>query len=110
LTTGFDVIKGAVAGDTIQLGTSGYGFGDVIVNGANLAGVDNKVVFVRGSFDSANKIFSYGANGADTLMTADQDSDVSADGIADVDFGAIVLIGFVAGANTSAALGVITLA
>jgi S-layer protein len=62
--------------------------------------VDNDVVFVRGSFDAAAGIFSYAANGADTLMTADTGAD----------FESVVLIGFVAGANTSAALGVITLA
>lgn len=112
LTTGFDVIKGAMAGDTIQLGdgTSGYGFGDVIAKGTNLAGVDNKVVFVRGSFDSAAGIFSYAANGADTLMTADTESLATTPTSLNVAFDSIVLVGFVAGDNTSAALGVITLA
>jgi S-layer protein len=100
LTTGFDVIKGAMAGDTIEFVGATFGFGDVIAKGNNLAGVDNDVVFVRGSFDAAAGIFSYAANGADTLMTADTGAD----------FESVVLIGFVAGANTSAAGGLITLA
>jgi S-layer protein len=110
LTTGFDVIKGAMAGDTIEFVGATFGFGDVIAKGNNLAGVDNDVVFVRGSFDAAAGIFSYAANGADTLMTADTDSVVTLDGIVGVAFESVVLIGFVAGANTSAAGGLITLA
>jgi hypothetical protein len=109
LTTGFDVVKGAVAGDTIQLNVTmgsnvnGYQFGDVTVGAANLAGVIDQIVFSYGTYDAAAGIFSYAANGLDSVMTYGSNDGGTA-------FESIILVGYHAGANTSAANGLITLA
>ena len=111
LTSTFDVIKGLAAGDKIDLGVvAGFtqGFGAQTVNltlaGTNLAGAANHVVFASGTYDAAAGIFSYAANGADTVLTYDDSTAGTGSS-----FESIILVGYHAGATTTAAAGVITL-
>jgi Ca2+-binding RTX toxin-like protein len=105
LTSTFDVVTGAVAGDTITLvGLAGYGFGDVTVGNTNLAGVDDQIVFARGAYDAAAGTFTFAANGPDSVLTYDTTIG------AGTTFESVVLVGLVEGVNTSVAGGLITLA
>jgi len=111
LTSTYDVITGATAGVKINLGTVAQGASnadiatvDLILNGTNLAGQDNKVVFVNGTYNADAGTFTYAANGADTAVTYDTSADTT------TAFQTIILVGFDAGAATTAAAGVITLA
>jgi Ca2+-binding RTX toxin-like protein len=111
LTANFDVIRGLTAGDKINLGTivtnaaNGVITSDLVLANTNLAGTANKVVFAAGTYDAANGIFTYGAAGLDTALTFNDT------GIAGgTNFETIILVGYHAGATTSAAAGVITLA
>ncbi|RFP11899.1 MULTISPECIES: DUF4214 domain-containing protein [unclassified Duganella] len=101
LTSTFDVVKGAAAGDTIQLFTSTPA---VNLTATNLAGTDDVVNFARGTYDAAAGTFTYAANGLDTAMT--YDTTVGA-GTA---FETIILVGYTAGTTTAVAAGLITLA
>ena len=109
LTSTFDVITGAVAGDKINL-ASAFGAaglvvtGDLTLAGINLATSDNHVVFTAGTFDAAAGTFTFAANGVDTAVTYDTGAGVAVAGET------IILVGFHAGATTTAAAGVITLA
>ena len=111
LTSGFDIVYGATAGFQInldvQMGTAGGGYDatDVTVAGTNLAGVLDQIVFARGTYDAGTTIFTYAANGADTVVT--YDSSTAGDGST---FESIILVGYVSASTTEAALGVITLA
>ncbi|MFM6991661.1 MAG: hypothetical protein ACKOWD_10280, partial [Rhodoferax sp.] len=102
LTSTFDVVNGAAAGDTVQLFTSTPA---VNLTASNLAGTDDVINFARGTYDSAAGTFTYAANGADTAMT--YDTTVGA-GTA---FETIILVGYVAGSTTAVSGGgLITLA
>jgi len=105
LTSTFDVVFGAAAGGQINLGNASIGTGTLSLAGINLAGVasDNSAVFARGTFDSAAGTFTFAANGADSALTYD------ANAATGQTFETIILVGFVAGATTAAAAGVITL-
>lgn len=108
LTSTFDVIKGLVAGDKIDLSAFAVGTGvgnsiktaDLVLAATNLAGVAGKVEFAAGTFDAVNGVFSFGAAGADTVVTYDHGSGV---------YESIVLVGYHAGSTTSAVNGIITL-
>ncbi|MGJ8688761.1 MAG: beta strand repeat-containing protein [Gammaproteobacteria bacterium] len=103
LTSTFDVVTGASAGLKINVGNNNT---MTIVKAAiNLAGQgDNSVGFVRGTYDAANGTFTYGAAGADTVMTYD------ADDAGTTSYESIILVGYVAGtATASDTAGVITL-
>jgi hypothetical protein len=102
LTSTFDVVSGAAAGDTVQLFTSTPA---VNLTATNLAGTDDVINFARGTYDSAAGTFTYAANGADTAMT--YDTTVGA-GTA---YETIILVGYVAGSTTAVnGSGLITLA
>jgi len=107
LTSSFDVVKGIVAGDKLDLtGIAGitYATANLTFNAANLAAADGKVVFASGTFDATNGVFNYGASGADTLVTYDTDATGAVAGQS------IVLVGYHASATaTVAAAGVVTL-
>lgn len=107
LTSSFDVVKGIVAGDKLDLtGIAGitYATANLTFNAANLAAADGKVVFASGTFDATNGVFNYGASGADTLVTYDTDNTGAVAGQS------IVLVGYHASATaTVAAAGVVTL-
>lgn len=94
ITTTFDVIYGAAAGDLLDLGLAN----GAVIQSLNLAAVDSKVVFAHGTY--AAGVFTYSATGADTLVSYDSGSDNEA----------IVLVGY-SGAATAATLssGVVTL-
>lgn len=108
LTSTFDVIYGAVAGDLITTGNT------AIVTGANLTtaatnlagGLDSTAFFARGTYDGVNGTFTYGAAGLDSVLT--YDSTTAIGGGANITNESIVLVGFVSGASTAVA-GVITL-
>lgn len=108
LTSTFDVVKGVVAGDKIDLsaflvgsGVGGtIGTGDLVLAATNLAGVAGKVEFAAGTFDATNGVFAYGSAGADTVVTFDHGSG---------NYESIVLVGYHAGATTAATGGIITL-
>jgi len=102
LTSTFDVVYGMVAGTTMQLKTPTPGL--TATNNANLSGLDNTVVFARGTFDSAAGTFLYAANGADTAMTYDT---TVGNGTA---FETVILVGYVQGSTTNINIGVITFA
>ena len=101
LTSTFDVVRGALAGDKIQLFTSTP---SVNLTATNLAGTDDTANFARGTYDSLAGTFTYGAGGADTALTYDT---TVGRGTA---FETIILVGFVAGNTTSIGAGLITLA
>lgn len=111
LATNFDVVRGAAAGDKIDLTAfaNGTGLGgkysvtELVVAGTNFAPVDNKVVFVPGNYDAATKVFTYAANGLDTAVTYDTGATTT------VAAETIILVGYSAGAATTATAGVITL-
>jgi hypothetical protein len=72
LTTTFDVIKGLVAGDTINLGNVGIATGSATLAATNLAaGGDNTAMFAAGTYNAAASTFTYAANGLDTALTYD---------------------------------------
>jgi len=108
LTSPFDVIFGATAGVKIDLNFVGAATstGTLVLNGTNFAGQNNAVVFTNGTFDAAAGIFNFAANGRDTVVTFDTNAGT---GAVDVAFESIILVGFDAGANTTAASGIITL-
>ena len=101
LTSTFDIIHGAAAGDKIQLFTNTPA---VNLTAANLAGTDDVVNFAPGTYDAGAGTFTYAANGHDTAVTYD------------TTFGAgtvyetIILIGYHSAATTAIAGGLITLA
>lgn len=105
LTTTMDIVTGATTGAKIDLAfltTANYQT-DLVLSAANLAGVDNKVVFASGTYDAAAGTFTYAANGADTVVTYDTDA---SGGIA---FQSVVLVGYHTSTTTSVLAGVITL-
>lgn len=107
LANTFDVIKGFTAGDKIDLSAINagfYGTSGLVLAGTNLAAVDNKVVFVTGTYDATAGTFTYSASGADTAVTYDTTT-----GSAAVTGETIILVGVHAGATTTATGGVITL-
>ncbi|CAN7707765.1 beta strand repeat-containing protein [Duganella sp. LjRoot269] len=105
LTSTFDVIKGLVAGDKIDLGNANIITGTTTLAGTNLAaGADNTAVFSAGTYDAANGVFTYGAAGTDTALTYDADS------TGGTHFETIILVGYHATtAATTVATGVFTL-
>ena len=103
LTSTFDVVYGATAGDHINLGNANIITGTLTTAGTNLAaGVADTAVFARGAYDSAAGKFTYAANGADTAITYDADIAGS------VQAETIILVGYVSGASTALA-GLVTL-
>ncbi|NVE01395.1 S-layer family protein [Massilia sp. BJB1822] len=106
LTSTFDVVKGVVAGDKIDLSfISAFTTSALVLNGTNLAAADNKVVFASGTYDAAAGTFTFAANGADTAVTYDTNTTGTIAGET------IILVGFHADAtNTTAAGGIVTLA
>lgn len=113
LTSTFDVVYGATTGITISLGVTsganaaGYGGAggatdDITEAHTNLAGVADEIVFARGGYNADAGTFTYAANGSDSVMTYDASGAGSA-------FNSIVLVGFVATANTDVIAGVVTL-
>ncbi|AVR87888.1 DUF4214 domain-containing protein [Thauera aromatica] len=106
LTSTFDVVIGATAGTKIDLAAidNTFATADLVLNGTNLAGQDDKIVFVNGTYNADAGTFTYAANGPDTVVT--YDTTVAA-GTA---YESIILVGVDAGATTSAAAGIITLA
>jgi S-layer protein len=68
LTSTFDIYRGVVAGDKIDLFTSTPA---VNLAAVNLAGTDDTINFAKGTYDSGAGTFTYAANGADTAMTYD---------------------------------------
>ncbi len=101
LTSTFDIIKGMVAGDKVQLFTNTPA---VNLSAVNLAGTDDVINFARGTYDGAAGTFTYAANGADTAMT--YDTTVGAGSA----FETIILVGYATGTTTAVAAGLITLA
>jgi len=63
--------------------------------------VAGHVEFTTGTYDAANGVFTYGAAGADTVVTYDHGAGV---------FESIVLVGYHAASTTAIAAGIITLA
>lgn len=106
LTSTFDVVKGFVAGDKIDLSgvSNTYVTANLTLSGTNLAAADNKVVFTRGTYSADSGTFTFATNGADTAVTYDTDTS------GDVAGETIILVGFVAGADTTATAGIITFA
>lgn len=106
LTSTFDVVYGATAGTTIDLSAVNGAFAtsSLVLNGINLAGQDDMIVFVNGTYDAAAGTFTYAANGPDTAVTYDTDT------AATTAYESIILVGVDAGAATTAVSGVITLA
>jgi hypothetical protein len=119
LTQSFDVIKGLVAGNTINLGNTGItttalagAAGTLTVAGTNLAGittagalVNDTAVFASGTYDAGAGTFTYAANGLDSALT--YDSTIGAG----ITMETIILVGYhatVAG-TTMGLAGVITL-
>ncbi len=106
LTSTFDVIKGLVAGDKIDLGNTNIATAQLTLAGANLAsGGDNVAVFASGTYDAAAGTFTYAANGADTALTYD-----STTAVATITAETIILVGYHAASTTAATAGLITLA
>jgi S-layer protein len=105
LTSTFDIVKGLVAGDKIDLGNANIITGTTTLAGTNLAaGADNTAVFAAGTYDAANGVFTYGAAGTDTALTYDADSSGG------THFETIILVGYHATtAATTVAAGVFTL-
>jgi len=113
LTSGFDIIKGAVAGDKLDFASllaSGYsGMGglpntsDLVLSGSSLQGQDDKLVFVAGTYDAAAGTFTFAANGKDSALTYDT---TIGTGTA---YETVILVGYTAAQSTSASAGVITL-
>ncbi|MCG2583628.1 hypothetical protein LZ005_04640 [Massilia sp. TS11] len=108
LTSTFDIVKGAVAGDKIDLSALATSItGGLVLAGTNLAAQDQKIVFVTGTYDATNGSFTYSASGNDTAITWDTDASGAVSGQT------IILVGFHAttsGAGaTSIAANVITL-
>ncbi|MFZ6816649.1 beta strand repeat-containing protein, partial [Undibacterium sp. Rencai35W] len=100
LTSTFDIVKGAAAGDLIQLATATAGLNKAAIN---LAGTDDVVNFVHGTYDAAAGTFTFAANGLDTAVT--YDTTVGA-GTA---FETIILVGYSVGSTTTNVAGLITL-
>jgi Ca2+-binding RTX toxin-like protein len=110
LTSTFDIVKGFVAGDKIDLSSIGAGFyltAGLTMAGTNLAVADNAVVFTSGTYDAAAGTFTFAANGLDTAVTYDTNSTAGAGSIAGE---TIILVGYHAASTTTAAAGIITLA
>lgn len=115
LTSTFDVVFGAAAGLKINTGnadiaskaTTGATLTLLLANtnlsGGVVANTDDSAVFVRGTYDALNGVFSYGAAGPDSVLTYDSDVGATITPVS------IVLVGYVAGTATDVALGVITL-
>jgi len=105
LTSTFDVIKGAVVGDKIDLSgiltVAAITNTNVSLGATNLAGVAGTAVFASGTYDATNGIFNYGTAGADTVVTYDHGNGT---------FESIILVGYHAGSHTAITGGVITLA
>lgn len=105
LTSTFDVIKGLVAGDKIDLGNASIVTAGLTLAGTNLASAGaDKAVFASGTYDAAAGAFTFSANGADTALTYDSSS------VASDTPETIILVGYHAGSATAAAAGIITLA
>jgi hypothetical protein len=112
LTSSFDVVRGLVAGDKINLNTMGNGVAtaNLVFAATNLAGANvvhggaQDVSFAAGTYNAASGIFTFAANGTDTLMTY---GDVA--GAATAAFESVVLVGFHITTAATAAAGVITL-
>ena len=113
LTSTFDVIFGAAAGDTITTGNASVVTATTTLVATNLAvagytgtgvGLDNSASFARGTYDGAAGTFTYAANGLDTALT--YDSTVGATET----YETIILVGYHTAATTAAVAGVITLA
>lgn len=103
LTSTFDVVRGAVAGDTITTANAAIVTAGLTTAGTNLAaGAADTAVFARGTYDAVNGTFSFGAAGLDTALTYD------ANAAAGAQAETIILVGFVSGASTAVG-GVITL-
>jgi len=104
LTAAFDVIFGASTGLTLNLGNTNMHTGLITSAGTNLAaGVDDSVIFARGTYDAANGVFTYGAAGLDTAMTYDSAA------TAGVTAETVILVGFVAGTASTVSVGILTL-
>ena len=110
LVVGFDIIRGVVAGDKINLGSnwtnqlSGSNATDLVLAGTNLAGTADKVVFAAGTLDVAAGTFTFALNGADTAVTYDSS------GLGGTtSFETVILVGFHVTAATAAVAGLITL-
>ena len=105
MTTAFDIIEGAAAGMKIDLtGTTTaktVATANLVLDSANLAGQTGKVTFATGTYSDTGT-FTYSASGEDTLLSFETTAAST--------YGAVVLVGFVAGEDTAAAAGVITLA
>jgi S-layer protein len=95
LTSTFDVIYGVTASAKIDISALiGASTSTVASTNTNLAGVDNKIVFARGTYDATAGIFSYSAAGPDSAMTWDTDTTSNSG------FQTIILVGFVSDATT----------
>lgn len=106
LTTTLDIVKGIAAGDKLSLATidATFATGDLVFNATNLAAADDQISFASGTYDATSGVFSYSANGADTLVTYDTTVGAGVHGES------IVLVGYHASATaTTATTGVITL-
>jgi S-layer protein len=101
LTSTFDVVYGMAAGTTMKLATNTPTL--TKTNNANLSGVDDQVVFARGTFDSAAGTFVYAANGADTAMTYDTTVNfpVAIPPVTGTAFETVILVGYVQGSTTA---------
>lgn len=105
LTTTFDVVYGAAAGDTIVLGNTNIHQGLLTTAAINLAAStsDDAVVFARGTYDAAAGTFAYASNGLDSAMTYDSSS------TAGVTAETVILVGFVASSAATVSIGTLTL-
>jgi S-layer protein len=106
ITTGFDVVKGAAAGDKIDLSAvfATAATGDLTIGSSTFQGTASKVVVTYGTYDAAAGTFTFAANGADSVVTYDNDGTG-----AGTTFESIVLVGYHVASGSTAAAGVITL-
>ena len=106
LPSTFDVIKGLVGGDKIDLGNVNIVTGTTTLAGTNLAGgvAADTAIFTSGTYDSGAGTFTFAANGLDTALNYDSSA------VAGATSETIILVGFHAGATTTAAAGIIKLA
>jgi S-layer protein len=101
LTADYDIITGATAGTkiAIQSGSDITAVPAVDTAADTLMGKDSTVMFARGTYNASTGAFSFGAAGADTAMTYDVNTGISAT----ADFHTVILVGYVPSATGTTA-------
>lgn len=90
---GFDIYSGLGFGDQLEIFRSitWNFFASVVTSDTDVGGIDDAIVFTRGTYDSGTNRFNATGTGADTLVTYD----VLIDYEGGTDYESIVLVGFV---------------